>query len=141
MKTLPFFARLGLLLPALALVAACTTISGYDQTAYSQVVSAKVDALALMDKATSPYSQNQKNVEAVTLEMDKAYEYEKGRTLNQITVKQWEILRNRDGDLFGGFLKRWQEKGTLNSFFVDEKKKQVGDGFDQIIQLEAQKIR
>lgn len=120
---------------------ACNTISPYDQAAYAQTVSVKVDALALMDKATEAYDGHRKDIDAVTLEIDKAYEYEKGRALNQITVSQWDLLRSPDHDLFGGFLKRWQEKGRLNPFFIGEKKKQVSSAFDQIIQLEAQKNR
>jgi hypothetical protein len=125
----------------LAALAACNTISSYDQAAYSQVISAKVDALALMDKAGEPYDSQQKEIESTTLELDKAFEYEKGRALNQITIQQWTLLLDPGHDLFGGFLKSWQTKGRLNAFFITAKKKQVASAFDQIIQLEAQKNR
>ncbi len=119
----------------------CNTISPYDQMAYAQVVNVKVDALALMDKATDSYDGHRKDVEAINLEIDKAYEYEKGRALNTITVEQWDLLRSPDHDLFGGFLKSWQAKGRLSAYFVAAKKKQVSAAFDQIIQLESQKNR
>ena len=125
----------------LATLAACNTISSYDQAAYSQVVSSKVDALALMDKASEPYASEQKEIDTTTLELDKAYEYEKGRSLNQVTIAQWTLLLDPAHDLYGGFLKTWQAKGKLNTFFIGEKKKQVAAAFDQIIQLEAQKNR
>jgi hypothetical protein len=135
------FPRPLLLLLVTAVLAACSTISPYDQTAYSQTVDAKVDALALMDKATGSYDSHRQEITDVTLEMDKAYEYEKGRALNQLTISQWDILLSPDHDLFGGFLKMWQQKGTLSPFFIAAKKKQVANGFDQIIQLEAAKHR
>lgn len=119
----------------------CNTISPYDQMAYAQSVSVKVDALALMDKATDSYDSHRKDIETINLEVDKAYEYEKGRAKNMITVQQWDLLRSPNHDLFGGFLKSWQTKGHLSAYFVAAKKKQVSTAFDQIIQLEAEKNR
>lgn len=120
-------------------LAGCSTIAHYDQVAYEHAVDAKVDTLRLMSKATGSYAEHEKDIEAVTAELDKAYEYDRGRGLNNVTVEQWDILRDPNRDLVGGFFKTWKTRGVLGATFVDEKKKQVADAFDQIIQLEAGK--
>ena len=125
--------------PTCALLAACTLIARYDRAAYEHATSAKVDTLALMDKATGSYNEHEKEVEALLLELDKAYEYDRGRQLNKITVAQWDTLRDPNRNLVGGFLKMWKAKGTLSATFVAEKKRQVADAFDQIIHLESGK--
>lgn len=136
-----FASRNLVILSACLFLAACSLIAPYDRAAYEHATNAKVDTLALMAKATHSYDQHQKEAEALMLEVDKAYEYDRGRQLNKITVAQWDILRDPNRDLVGGFLKMWKAKGSLSATFVAEKKKQVGDAFDQIIQLESGKLR
>ncbi len=140
MRNVTCVARLGVVALALA-INACTTISQYDQAAYQHAVNAKVDALAVMNKATGSYDEHQKEIESLMTELDKTYEYDRGRPLNIITVAQWNILRDPDRNLLGGFLKMWKAKGTLSSTLVAEKKTQIADAFDQIIQLESGKIK
>ena len=120
---------------------ACSLIAPYDRAAYEHATNAKVDTLALMSKATGSYDEHEKEVEALVRQLDKAYEYDRGRQLNQITVAQWDILRDPNRDLVGGFLKVWKTKRTLSATFVTEKKKQIGNAFDQIIQLESGKLK
>src|SRR6266446_910180 len=98
---------------------ACSLIAPYDRAAYEHATNAKVDTLALMSKATGSYDEHEKEVEALVRQLDKAFEY----------------------DLVGGFLKMWKAKGTLSATFIAEKKKQIGDAFDQIIQLESEKLK
>ena len=131
------------LLPSLCLIAlaSCSTISTYDQAAYEHATSAKVDTLALMDKATESYSAHEKEITAVRTELEKAYEYDLGRPLNKITVTQWAILLDPERNLVGGFLKMWKSKDSVGATFVTEKKKQIGEAFDQIIGLESGKIK
>src|SRR5438270_3945072 len=124
---------------ACVFLAGCTLIAHYDQVAYEHATSAKVDTLALMDKATGSYDEHQKEVEALVTELNKAYEYDRGRSLNKLTVAQWDILRDPNGNLVGGFLKMWKAKGSLGATFVAEKKLQIGKAFDQIIALESGK--
>lgn len=123
------------------LIAACSTISPYDQTAYLQAVNTKVDALVLMDKAVEPYANHRSELAAFLTELQKAYEYERGRPLNKITLTQWDILRDPNRDLLGGFLKEWKQEGKLLPVYVERKKAQIGTAFDQIIQLESGKIK
>jgi hypothetical protein len=121
--------------------ASCSTISPYDQTAYLQAVNTKVDALTLMAKAVDDYTNHRTEVAEFMIELDKAYEYERGRPLNTDTIKQWDTLRDPNRDLLGGFLKEWKEDGKLLLVYVERKKAQIGTAFDQIIQLESGKIK
>ena len=132
----------GLLVVMLAMATgACSTISRYDQAAYEHAVNAKVDTLVLMKKATGSYDEHQTEIESLLTELDKAYEYDRGRPLNRVTIAQWSILRDPDRNLLGGFLKMWKAKGSLSSTFVAEKKVQIADAFDQIIQFESGKLK
>jgi hypothetical protein len=132
--------RYWLTLPALALaLVGCSTIAPYDQAAYEHATSTKAEALLLMDRASTPYSQNTEKVDGVMLDLNKAYEHDNRRAKNQITVQLWTKLLNPEGNLFGGFIRYWKSRGELHPAYIGEKKKDIEDAFDQIIQLEQGK--
>ena len=56
---------------ALLSLAACSLIAQYDQVAYEHATNAKVDTLALMDKATGSYSDHQKEIGALVIVINK----------------------------------------------------------------------
>jgi len=93
-----------------------------------------------MSLATMQYDDFSENVDILKTELNKAYEFAKGRPNNDISTKQWETLISPDGNLLGGFLKRWKEEGTLSQMFVAEMQILVADAFDTIIGLESGKI-
>lgn len=117
----------------------CSTISPFNQRAYEQATELKVEALALMDKAVLPFADYRSEAEAFRLNIEKAYEYAKGLPKNEITARQWEILKDPNHKLLGGFLKRWEEKSKLSEVFIREAKIQVTESFDTIIELESGK--
>lgn len=116
-------------------------IAKYDQNAYEQATALKVDSLSLMDKATQPASEQADEIEELLLKIEKAYEYAKGRPRNEISVQLWEILKDPDKNLLGGFIKRWQEKNTLSPFFIQEAKNLIARAYDHIIGLESGKLK
>lgn len=122
-------------------LAACSYIAPYSQFAYQQATSLKVDVLALMNKATEPYASHAADVSDLVTEVEKAYEYAKGRPKNELSAKQWQILKDPDRHLLGGFLKRWKAESTLSPVFIKEAKGLVGDAFDTISGLESGKIK
>ena len=75
------------------------------------------------------------------IDLKKAYEYAKGRPHNEESTQQWLIMGDPARNLLGGFFKRWEEKSMLSTSFIDGAKKNVADGFDQIIGLESGKIK
>jgi len=132
---------LKLLLLATVFVGCSASISPFDQYAYVQDTSLKVDALNMMSKAKDSASLYEKDIEELTVKIDKAYEFEKSRPLNSITTKMWEKLKDPNSDLLGGFLTLWEKDKICSDTFISEKKKQVGEAFDQIIELESKKIK
>ncbi len=119
----------------------CATISQFDQYAYVQTTSLKVDALQIMDLAVEAYDDHTDEVLKLKADLQKIYEYEKNRPNNAITLEMWEKMLKEDGNLIGGFLARWEEKGTQSKVFINEAKKIIGPAFDQIAQLESKKIK
>jgi hypothetical protein len=134
-------AALMALLLSVATVAGCATISQFDQHAYIQTTSLKVDALHVMGLATNDYTAHVQDVETFELNLQKLYEYEKNRPKNDITIEMWDKLMNPEGHLLGGFIKRWKEENKLGSIYVQEAQLLVGKAFDQIAGLESKKIK
>ena len=126
---------------ALLLLASCSTISKFDQYAYSQTTSLKVDVLNVMGNATDSFSVHEADVLKIQTEMSKMYEYEKNRPKNIISEKMWTVLNDSTGHLFGGFVTRWKKEGKLDDVFVKESQNVIGSSFDQISQLESGKIK
>lgn len=125
----------------LGLLASCSTISTFDQQAYKNITSLKVDARNVTASADQSYSSHQKEVKELRTNLEKAYEYDAGRPKNEITVKQWDLLLDPEGNLLGGFLKEWKESGKLLPGYVKSKQTQIGRGFDTISGLESGKLK
>jgi hypothetical protein len=130
-----------LLLSWLIWLTACATISRFDQYAYTQTTSIKVDACNLMGHATENYDVHAADVQKVQTDINKMFEYEKNRPKNIFSEKMWTILKDSTGHSFGGFVKRWQREGKLDAAFVAESQAIVSQSFDQISQLESGKIK
>jgi hypothetical protein len=122
------------------IVWSCSSISVFSPEAYKQAVDLKVESLNLMSAATMPYTDYEEDVIYLNTELDKAFEFSKGRPDNEISTDQWVILIDKEGNLLGGFLKRWETEGTLSEMFVVEMQTLVSDAFDTIIGLESGKI-
>ncbi|WP_221392722.1 hypothetical protein [Dyadobacter sp. NIV53] len=131
----------GSALLVLLTVFGCSTISKFDQYAYTQATSLKVDALNVMGHANEPYQNHKTEVIAVQTAIDKMFEYEKNRPKNNVSEKMWVIVKDSSGHLFGGFVKRWQKENTLDAAFIKETQQLVSNSFDQISQLESGKIK
>ena len=118
----------------------CTPlISQFDATAYRDATSLKVDSLLVMSEATTSYKLHKKEVAKLEIKLAKANEYVKGIPHNKISTQMWAKMLDPNKFLLGGFLERWKEKGSLSAEFVKDEKKQVSEGFDKIICLEANK--
>lgn len=116
-------------------------MSAFDQVAYQQVTSLKVDALDLMDEATTDFAGHMAEVKALQSQINRAIEYDKHRPHNEITNQMWAILNDPQKNLLGGFLVKWQHDGKCSAVYIMEKKKQIGFAFDQIAELESKKIK
>ena len=130
-----------LILGALLLLAGCATISQFDHHAYVHTIDAKVEALNVMGLATEDYGAHRQEIREVQKALDKIYEYERNRRNNETTLMLWDKLSDTSGHLWGGFIKRWRDEGTLRPVFIREIKPQVAGAFDMIAQLESKKIK
>jgi hypothetical protein len=121
-------------------LASCTPLIGpYSPTAYQNATSLKAATLAVMGKAREPYENYQKEVDSLLVDIDKAYEFVRGIPSNSISARQWEILKDPQGDLLGKFFLRWRQRGILNDVYIEEFRVLIADAFDEIICLEANK--
>jgi len=121
-------------------IAACAPMIGpYSPTAYQNATSLKAETLALMDRATLPYPENEQRVQELMVKIDAAYEYVNGIPSNSISAQQWMLLKNPDGNLLGKFFLRWKEKGVLSPEYISEFKSLISKAYDEIICLEANK--
>ena len=130
-----------IVLIALSAICGCKlftpTISSYDQYAYTQTTSLKVDVLNLMDSAVNDYQSQQKTITPVEINIKKLYEYEKDLPKNETTLKQWQYMMDTSGHLFEGFLVRWRKEKKLHIAFINDEKQIIGQTFDQIAELES----
>jgi hypothetical protein len=135
-------ALVGVLAATLAVAAGCApTIAPFSERAYEQAVSLKVEALSLMGDASEPFEAHRAEVEALRLDLAKAYEFAHGRPKNDLSAQQWAVLADPERNLLGGFLARWESAGSLSPVFTAEAQRLVADAFDTIIGLESGKLR
>lgn len=116
-------------------------ISGFDRFAYQQITFLKVDALSLMDEATTDYASHASEMKNLQSAINKAIEYNKHRPHNDITNKMYALLNDPKANLLGGFLVKWQNEGKCSPAYITDKKKQIAFSFDQIAELEIRKIK
>mgnify|MGYP003974786991 CR=1 FL=1 len=131
-----------LLLVMVSMILSCSSmIAVFDQQAYLNATTLKAEASALMDQATEPYVNHTDEVRAFRIHIDAAYEYANGLPKNELTARQWKVLKDPEGNLLGGFFKLWGKNGTLLKGDIEANKKNILEGFDEIIKLEAAKIK
>lgn len=119
-----------------ALLGCSPTIALYDQYAYTQATSLKVDMQNLAsESSTITYADAKTDIDKVNVELQKAYEYNKGRDKNSLSAKQYSILIS-DAHFYKTFLNNWKKKGMENAALAEDVSKQIGNLMDQIIKLE-----
>ena len=140
MRAIVPISRLAVWSACLVLLAGCgTLIADYSEQAYQNATTLKAETQAMMSKASEAYPQHSTSVEALSTRIDAAYEFAKGTNHNQLSARQWELLKDPSRNLYGGFVARWKARGTVNAVVIRESKKQVAETFDYIICLEVNK--
>ena len=141
MKSFPPRQPKFILLVFLSIVAGCAPlISLFDDTAYRNAIDLKVDFSFLVESSDSTFTSYAKEVREFRKNLQKAYEYEKGRYRNELTVQQYDILLSPDGPL-EGFFKVWRENQRTSMVYRKEKKELAAQIFDEILTLEKAKRR
>ena len=135
-----FPARRAFLPLLLVLVAACAPlIAGYSLEAYRNATSLKAETLALMAEAGEPYAQHANEVKALKVRLAAAHEFVAGMANNSISAEQWQEMNDPDAGLAGAYWVLWERQTTVSESARREQISQVGEAFDEIICLEANK--
>lgn len=114
-------------------------ISYYDATTYTHLTELKVETTFLVQSFdTKKVIKNEQKIEAVTISLKKAYEYENGKgEPNSDTVKQFtKIIK-----LFNDDVKEYRENGpkSLGNKYFQEAAVVLGQSFDIAIATENEK--
>ncbi|MDD5088390.1 MAG: hypothetical protein PHI18_06300 [bacterium] len=141
-----FSAMTKVLLPILLVIglAGCCwlqAIAHYDEVAYTTAGEIKAQSLALVERATEPYSEHAAEVTSLKADIDETLSYERQRCKNKLTVQQWEIIANPNGHSLGGLLQRWEKEGSLDSTFISLAATEISKHFDEVLSLETAKTR
>lgn len=132
------FTRSGLFL--VAAVAGCSPlIAGYSLQAYKNDTTLKADVAAMVNQSTTPYTAHEKDIAALTLRLNEAYEFSKGEATNALSTKEWQILLDPNGALYGKFIAQWHDRGQLSTIEAQNWKALLDRAFDVMICLEANK--
>lgn len=126
----------GLLLAVVLAACQSIPISYYDATTYTNLTNLKAETTALIetfDKKT--FTQNESKIEGTTLNLRKAYEYEKGKGApNSDTAQQLEIVAK----LYADTINEYKDNGPkiLGPKYFQEAARALGQAFDIAIATE-----
>jgi len=123
----------------LALVACDPLISRFSDEAYRNATSLKARSLALIGQSGAPFATEADAVAQLLVDVDAAYEFVKGRPGNEISAAQWDLMRNPEGALLGGYMALWQRSGRVSPLAREDAGEVISAGFDRIICLEINK--
>ncbi len=113
-------------------------VSTFDQFTFDETKATKVQMESLMNKATTPYSDNLSDINALKTQMQNMLTYERNKQNNTINRKMWELI-TREGSTINDFFKTWESQGTMSQPFIDEFKPQINEIFDLMIDYESKK--
>jgi hypothetical protein len=135
------FALMALVLGACAGIPGIGTPASapFDQQAYQNAVNVRAQALVLIDRAGERYATHRVAVEALMVEIDRAYSHAQSRPNNQIATQAWEVIRNPQGGSLANYLLRWRERGVLAAGVRTERRAQIAAHLDYVVCIEANK--
>jgi len=132
--------KAGILLLLLIFLAGCVHfISDYDTYSYKNLTDLKAETLVLLDAfAENPKSPNcAEKMDELKLHLEKAYQYEKGKKLNDNTIAQLGEIRK----MVDGMIAVLKKQGGFTATYLEEKRLQLEEAFDMAIATESIKIR
>ena len=123
------------------LFTSCASLAPFSQVELAKITALKAESLDLMSRATSAFAGNKTSIDALKARLNDAHLAAVAREKNESAAKQWAIMKDPAANLLGGFLARWESRGTLSETFVTEASKLVSSAFDQLIELENGRSR
>ncbi|MEI6892640.1 MAG: hypothetical protein V5783_10765, partial [Pontiella sp.] len=95
----------------------------------------------LAERSVEHYTNHIAEAESILVQVRKAHEYAKGIPDNEMTVAQWELVADPSGGGIVGYIGDWKEVGQFAEFEVEESLPMLGKQFDELIALEAAKLK
>ena len=131
--------RLAIILLSM-LACACVSLPGYDQAAYENATSLKARTLALVERSgIYRYAKYEEDTDDLLVDLSAAFEYANGVEHNNESAKNWLGLIGDETMMVRGWLTTWQKQETISEIAVAEHRVLIGEAFDTIICLEANK--
>ena len=132
--------RLAIILLSM-LACACVSLPGYDQQAYENATTLKAHTLALLEKSSdhNSYPRYEDAIDDLLVDLSAAFEYANGVEHNNESAKNWRNLIGDEGSLVKGWLNTWRNQGQISMTGITENRVLIGEAFDTIICLEANK--
>ena len=132
--------RPGIVLALTAALCGCGHwMSYYDNTSYKNLTDLKAETTFLFETLkTHPDQKSQDPVlQQLRLDVEKAYEYERGKAGNADTVAQLAEIRR----MLVGVSTLLRQKDELPDEYLDPKLADLSKAFDMAIQTEASKLK
>lgn len=141
MRAIRSFTPLGVLLACVVVLSSCQAIrvSAYDAAAHQNAILLKAETLALMATSNEPFAQHKDAVGVLSGKIEAAYQAAAAKKNDELVAREWQVLKDPERDLYGGFVKRWETSGKISNAFREAMSGQIGEAFDMIICLEAAK--
>lgn len=113
-------------------------VSYYDSVSYKNLTDLKAHTLLVFDSlGDDPTGKNlESQFNDLRLEIERAYEYEKGKAKNDETVRQLEEIKK----MFIETVTLLDKQGSLSEDYVELKREQFEQAFDDAIATERAKL-
>ena len=128
------------LLPFLFFLASCMhLIVNYDPVTYKSLTDLKAETMLFFDAmgTNKPYVENAAKFEDFKLKVEKIFEYEKGKKLNNDTIVQVTEIRKMLNDMMA----LYKQQDHLSELYIKEKRSQLEKAFDIAIATENLKMK
>jgi len=121
----------------LIILAGCVSLAGYDQHAYENATSLKATTIGKLNSFGVSCSYDTASRNQLIVELESAFEYANGVQHNNEASKAWRWLID---DIVQSYFQRCiSQKAKISKSAFNEYMPQVGEAFDNIICLEANK--
>lgn len=118
-------------------LAGCVSLAGYDQHAYENATSLKANTMGQINTFGVSFSYDKVSKNKLFVELESAFEYANGVQHNNEASKAWRWLID---DIVQGYFQLCiTQEGKISKAAFNEYMPQVGEAFDNIICLEANK--
>ena len=124
-----------ILIPFLFFLIGCVhLIANYDPITYKSLTDLKAESMLFLEQVSvdKPFDEYASKFEDLRLKMEKVYQYEKGKKLNNDTIAQVSEIRG----MINGMITLYKNQNHLSPGYLKEKKEQLENAFDLAISTE-----